>query len=468
MHSLFLGSVSEVSCCVAVKLPPVGYFAPEINLYSHRCRILLLNCWEIQFEVTERYIVVFKFNVVSTLAWLLGIIVSGSLVASSAVLAQTDQASQAPFIGFRPFDGSAPAGVNPASPSNTQSPATRPTTIVPKQPASAYPYPASGRPTFGAVSNSQNNTAERASLGGRLPSVTTPTGGLNVASGPTAISSQTPGVTANVDPALWKRYQQEIQQQQAQQQYQQYQQWLAQQQQFLQQRQTSAVGFRTPQQPASASPTPASRAAQPTPATRPDTQISVARPTTPKLNEPVVQQVSSTATSNRDRSVARADYSSVAQKSTTNNSVARQATSAAKPQCCCVPQNCCVAVPVQTPVTPAPVFRPQTVNQAANQIPSLTPGAPGGFAGQAGSNFQFQPQGGFQFQPGLGVPQFNSTGATGNRNWFSNVVTGTGAYTPLLPIVSAQGARLGQGIIGQPTAYIDGQPVRNLLRYIFP
>ena len=88
--------------------------------------------------------------------------------------------------------------------------------------------------------------------------------------------------------------------------------------------------------------------------------------------------------------------------------------------------------------------------------------------GQAGSNFQVQPQDGFQFQPGLGVPQFNSTGATGNRNWFSNVVTGTGAYTPLLPIVSAQGARLGQGIIGQPTAYIDGQPVRNLFRYIFP
>ena len=410
---------------------------------------------------------VLKFDVGCVLGWFCGIIVVGSSVVSSAAMAQTNGAAEAPFIGFRPFDGGQSVAASSSSASNnSQSQATRPTTIVPEQPASAYPYPASNRPAFGAVSNGLNGTAERAALGGRLPSVSTPTGGLNAISGTAGIGSQTAGVASNVDPALWKRYQQEIQQQQTQQQYQQYQQWLAQQQQYRQQRQTSTVGFRAPQQNSSQAANPA---AQPTLATRPDTQISVARPKTSKLNQAVVQQVSSTTTSSRDRSVARADFSSVAAKSSTstsnNTSVAKQATSVAKPQCCCVPQNCCVAAPAQTPVTPAPVFRPQTVNQAANQVPTLTPGVPGGFLGQNGANFQVQPQPGFQFQPGLGAPQFNPTGG---GNWFSTALSGTGVYTPLLPIASAQGARLGQGIIGQPTAYIDGQPLRNLLRYVFP
>ena len=430
---------------------------------------------------------VLKFNAIRTFGLLFGAIVFGSSFVCTTAMAQSTAAAEAPFIGFRPFNGSQSA-TSTAGSASTQSQTTRPTTIVPAQPASAYPYPASGRPAYGAVTNSQTGTAERASLGDRLPSTSTPTGGLNAVRGTiggsqTSVNSQTAGVAANVDPALYKRYQQEIQQQQAQQQYQQYQQWLAQQQQFLQQRQTSTVGFRTPQQTVAGNVnTTTNRAAQPTPATRPNTQTTIARPKTPKLNQAVVQQVSSTATGNRDRSVARADYSSVAKNATTNStSAAKQATSVAKPQCCCVPQNCCVAAPAQTPVTPTPVFRPQTVNQAANQVPTLqvpafqsptlSPSVPstyGGFLGQNGSVYQVQPQGGYQFQPGLGVPQFNSTGATGGGNWFSNAITGTGAYTPLLPIVSAQGARLGQGIIGQPTAYIDGQPVRNLLRYIFP
>ena len=412
---------------------------------------------------------VLKFDVTGTLGWVCEIILVGSLLASSAAMAQTNET---PFIGFRPFNGTdqtvSATGTAVAS-TATQSPR-----IIPEQPASAYPYPASGGPANGAYPNIQTGTAERATLGGRLPSSSTPTGGLNAVSGTTGVGGQTAGVAANADPALWQRYQQEIQQQQAWQQNQQYQQWLAQQEQIRQQRQTSAVGFRTPQQPSTQAPTPAAnRVAQPTLATRADTQISVARPKKPKLNESVVQQVSSTVTGNRDRFVARADLSSVARNSTTGStSAAKQATSVAntlaKPQCCCVPQNCCVAAPAQLPVTPAPVFRPQAVPQAANQVPTLAPGVPGGFLGQTGANFQVQPQGGFQFQPGLGVPQFNSTGATGGRSWFSNVLTGTGAYTPLLPIASAQGARLGQGIIGQPTAYINGQPVRNLLRYIFP
>ena len=292
-----------------------------------------------------------------------------------------------------------------------------------------------------------------------------------------------------VDPALWQRYQQELQQQQAQQQYQQYQQWLAQQQQYRLQRQTSSVGYRSQQTSASGQANPTNnRVAQPTLATRPDTGSTGSARTTAKINQPVVQQVSSTTTSNRDNSVAHADWSSwvtaknpstTGNASTTNStSVAKQATpvasSVAKPQCCCVPRNCCVA-PTPAPTTPAPVFRPQTVNplagQAANQVPTLGPSANstfGGFLGQAGANYQVQPLGSNQFQAGLGVPQLRSTGAFGSGSWFSNGLFGTGAYTPLLPLVNAQGARLGQGIIGQPTAYLDGQPLRNLLRYLSP
>ncbi len=42
-------------------------------------------------------------------------------------------------------------------------------------------------------------------------------------------------------------------------------------------------------------------------------------------------------------------------------------------------------------------------------------------------------------------------------------------YQPLLRFQNLPpGSYLGQGMIGQPTAYVDGQPFRNLLRYIFP
>ena len=462
-------------------------------------------------------------------------ILFGSSVVGSTALAQSGNSAEAPFIGFRPFGSgqAVPAGASgTASGSvNIQSRTTQGPRIIPEQPASAYPYPASGSPNYGAVSSSRTGTAERASLGGRLPSTTTPTGNLNNA---ISVVGQTVGFdrtvgggqaagtappAGGVDPALWQRYQQELQQQQAQQQYQQYQQWLAQQQQYNLQRQTSSVGYRSQQTSASGQATQVdNRVAQPTLATRGNAvSTSTARTTTAKMNQPVVQQVSSTTTSNRDSSVASADWSSwvtakspstTGDESTTNSTtVAKQATpvanSVAKPQCCCVPQNCCVprnccAPTTPAPTTPAPVFRPQTVtplarpvanqvpslglpNLAENQVPTLGPSANstfGGFLGQAGANYQVQPLGSNQFQAGLGVPQFRSTGALGTGlgigsggglgSWFSNGLFGTGAYTPLLPLVNAQGARLGQGIIGQPTAYMDGQPLRNLLRYLSP
>ena len=473
-----------------------------------------------------------KFGVCSRLVLACVMILFGSLIVGSTAMAQSGNAAEAPFIGFRPFgsEQAVPAGASGTASGlvNVQSRSTQGPRIIPEQPASAYPYPASGSPNYGAVSNSRTGTAERASLGGRLPSTTTPTGSLNNATNSTigqttgfdrtTSGSQATGTAPpaeGVDPALWQRYQQELQQQQAQQQYQQYQQWLAQQQQYQLQRQTSSVGFRSQQTSTTGQTNPVNnRVAQPTLATRANPAgTSSARTTTAKMNQPVVQQVSSTTTSNRDNSVAHADWSSwvtakspstTSDASTTNStSVAKQAASVAKPQCCCVPQNCCVprnccAPTTPAPTTPAPVFRPQTVtplarpvanqvpslglpNLAANQVPTLGPSANstfGGFLGQAGANYQVQPLGTNQFQAGLGVPQFRSTGALGTGlgigsggglgSWFSNGLFGTGAYTPLLPLVNAQGARLGQGIIGQPTAYMDGQPLRNLLRYLSP
>jgi len=52
---------------------------------------------------------------------------------------------------------------------------------------------------------------------------------------------------------------------------------------------------------------------------------------------------------------------------------------------------------------------------------------------------------------------------------FSSLFSGSGQYTPLFQFRNMPpGSYLGQGLIGQPTAYVDGQPVRNLLRYIAP
>jgi len=43
------------------------------------------------------------------------------------------------------------------------------------------------------------------------------------------------------------------------------------------------------------------------------------------------------------------------------------------------------------------------------------------------------------------------------------------SYRPLLPIAQQPAVvQVGRGILGQPTVYVPGQPVRNLLRYISP
>ena len=54
-------------------------------------------------------------------------------------------------------------------------------------------------------------------------------------------------------------------------------------------------------------------------------------------------------------------------------------------------------------------------------------------------------------------------------SWWTPFVTGSGTYPAVIRRQNMPvGSYLGQGLIGQPTAYVDGQPVRNLLRYITP
>lgn len=59
----------------------------------------------------------------------------------------------------------------------------------------------------------------------------------------------------------------------------------------------------------------------------------------------------------------------------------------------------------------------------------------------------------------------------------TGATTPTTAYYPYLtgnfqPIVATKnmppGTYMGRGMFGQPTAYVDGQPMRNLFRYVFP
>ena len=152
-------------------------------------------------------------------------------------------------------------------------------------------------------------------------------------------------------------------------------------------------------------------------------------------------------------------------------------------------QNCnCAPAPPQ-------YFQPQQQGfaPAATQAPSLggvpniniqVPGQTGQFAQPAYQAPSFQSPGfqapGFQsgtqtytpnysLQSGIGTPQFGNTGLGGGSNWATTLLTGRGTYPNLLSFRNLPpGTHLGQGIIGQPTAYVDGQPARNLLRWVFP
>ena len=120
---------------------------------------------------------------------------------------------------------------------------------------------------------------------------------------------------------------------------------------------------------------------------------------------------------------------------------------------------------------PAPNAAYQAPALNANTVPNLNIQMPGQAAPQLGYQQGYQqgyPQGyqqGYQLQPTLGTPQFGAQGA----RWWTPFVTGSGAYPPLVRLQNLPpGTYLGQGIIGQPTAYVDGQWLRNLFRYIAP
>ena len=141
-------------------------------------------------------------------------------------------------------------------------------------------------------------------------------------------------------------------------------------------------------------------------------------------------------------------------------------------------QNCNCA-----PAPPQFFQQQQGFAPAATQAPSLNavpnlnfqvPGQTGQFAqpGFQAPGFQsgtqtFTPN--YALQSGVGTPQFGNTGFGGGSSWLTTFFTGRGQYPNLLGFRNLPpGTQVGQGIIGQPTAYVDGQPFRNLFRWFLP
>jgi len=153
----------------------------------------------------------------------------------------------------------------------------------------------------------------------------------------------------------------------------------------------------------------------------------------------------------------------------------RQVTQAARVASNCVTNCCCVAQPrqqvqvqqqqqLQLQQLQQQWLQQQQLQQQQLQLQQ--------FQLQQQSAQQQQPQTGvagfqgFQLQPNIGTPQL---GLTNNNNLFNSLLGGSGGYTPLFQFRNlSPGTYLGQGLIGQPIAYVDGQPIRNLLRYISP
>ena len=127
---------------------------------------------------------------------------------------------------------------------------------------------------------------------------------------------------------------------------------------------------------------------------------------------------------------------------------------------CCVPTTQAGSGSrLQVPAFQAPVLQ---FTPPANQVPTL-PGP--GVAPIAGNGFQTP----FATNPNVGLPQFGNPVASQSGRFITPFLTGSGAYQPVIRLANLQpGTYLGQGIIGQPTAYVDGQPIRNLFRYIAP
>lgn len=122
-----------------------------------------------------------------------------------------------------------------------------------------------------------------------------------------------------------------------------------------------------------------------------------------------------------------------------------------------------IGLGLNTPPANTQGFNPAALPNQACQT-GCQPCGVGSYTGYQPGGYQqgaYQ-QGGFG---GIGTPQFGAQGA----RWWTPFIRGSGVYTPLIRLVQNNaGTYLGQGIIGQPTAYVNGQPLRNLLRYIAP
>ena len=140
------------------------------------------------------------------------------------------------------------------------------------------------------------------------------------------------------------------------------------------------------------------------------------------------------------------------------------------------PNNCNCA-PVQGSglgLTQAPNFVALPNAQYNNQVNYQNGGLVGGGVQPVMSQppqarqlqYQVPGQGQGNFGGQIGVPNYNA-----NQNWTRSpwLAGAPGAYQPLFRMFNMpQGSFLGQGIIGQPEAYVNGQPVINFFRYLFP
>lgn len=122
-------------------------------------------------------------------------------------------------------------------------------------------------------------------------------------------------------------------------------------------------------------------------------------------------------------------------------------------------------------LTAAPVYNPLPGTQV-NRANFQTSGA---FVGPNNQPVLSQPPS-LQFDvPGqqpsqfgqVGVPQFGNPNANWTRSpWLSGT---QGAYQPLVRVFNMpQGTFIGQGIVGSPEAYVNGQPILNFFRYVLP
>ena len=140
---------------------------------------------------------------------------------------------------------------------------------------------------------------------------------------------------------------------------------------------------------------------------------------------------------------------------------------------CCQPVACCApAIQSGLGLRPAPNLAAQNFNvvRNPNPLPQIG-GTQAGFGGGAGfggvqPTLSQAPQVGLQNGVGnFGAGQFNA----GSGSLFGNSGRTGSVYQPLFPLLRMpQGSYLGQGVIGQPEAYVNNQPLRNFFRYLLP